>query len=77
LLLSSGVATERMDAGEVVKLFKSSHLPVPFRRVRRAGADVLVSPTSLASVGALISAASQTVVNWGFSSVRSVLARVR
>jgi hypothetical protein len=61
----------------VVKLFKVADLPVPFRRVRRAGADVLVSPTSLASADTLISAATQMVLTFGVASVRAVIERVR
>jgi hypothetical protein len=77
LLIEGGVASERLDVDEVVQLFKTSDLPVPFRRVRRAGADVLVSPTCLASADALISAASATVSTFGLASVRLVIERVR
>jgi hypothetical protein len=77
LLIEGGVASERLCVDEVVQLFKTSDLPVPFRRVRRAGADVLVSPTSLASGDALISAAAATISTFGLSSVKAVIQRVR
>ncbi|HVU52521.1 MAG TPA: hypothetical protein VHL80_17700 [Polyangia bacterium] len=77
LLVDGGVASERLGVDEVVRLFKASDLPVPFRRVRRAGADVLVSPTSLASADALISAGTQSVLTFGLASVKGVIERVR
>ncbi|HEX4406451.1 MAG TPA: hypothetical protein VH560_16545 [Polyangia bacterium] len=65
------------EASAVVRLFQSWNAPVPFRHVRRGGADILVAPTSFASADALVSAALQTIQRAGLCRVSAVVERVR
>jgi hypothetical protein len=77
IVRETGVAGEALDVDAVVRLFRDWDAPVPFRRVRRCGADVLVAPTSFASADALITAAGRTIQQAGLCRVSAVVERVR
>jgi hypothetical protein len=77
LVAAAGFTNEPRDADAVARIFRDWRVPVPFRSVRRGGVNLLVAPTSLASVEALVSAASQTIFHWGLCSVGEVVDRLR
>jgi hypothetical protein len=77
LLVSAGFTSEHLDAESLGRVFRDWQVAIPFRVIRRGGANLLVAPTALASVEALVSAASQAIFHWGLSSVSTIAERLR
>jgi hypothetical protein len=74
---SAGVPTRGSTVDGMAALFSEWQMPVPFRQLRRCGANVLVAPTAVAIAEAVLMEASHLVSQSGICSVDGVIDRVR
>jgi hypothetical protein len=76
-LVAAGVATRGPSVNDLVALFREWEVPVPFRLVRRCGANLLVAPAAVGATEAALMEASHLVSQRGLCNVDDVVDRVR